>query len=63
MAFGFYDNHEPENEKLSEETIVALTEIMNIHKFSIDLNFLLELNKETNNKAQVVAKDSFTIPL
>jgi hypothetical protein len=58
-----YLKNEFENEKISEEFIVALTEIMNIHKFSIDLNFLLELNKETNNKAQVVAKDSFTIPL
>ncbi len=58
-----YLKNEPENEKLSEETIVALTEIMNIDGFSVDLNFLLELNKETNNKAQVVAKDSFTIPV
>ena len=58
-----YLKNEPENEKLSEETIVALTEIMDIDGFSVDLNFLLELNKETNNKAQVVAKDSFTIPV
>ena len=53
--------NEFENEKLSEATIVTLTEIMNIDGFSVDLNFLLELNKETNNKAQVVANDSFTI--
>jgi hypothetical protein len=58
-----YLKNEPENEKLSEETIVALTEIMNIYDFFVDLNFLLELNKETNNKTQVVAKDSFTIPV
>jgi hypothetical protein len=35
---------------------------MNIDGFSVDLNFLLELNKESNKKGQVVAKDSFTIP-
>jgi hypothetical protein len=58
-----YLKNEPENEKISEEIIVALTEIMNIDGFSVDLNFLLELNKKTNNKAQVVAKDSFTIPV
>jgi hypothetical protein len=58
-----YLKNEFENEKISEETIVALTEIMNIDGFSVDLNFLLELNKETNNKAQLVAKDSFTIPV
>ena len=58
-----YLKNEPDNEKISEEIIVALTEIMNIDGFSVDLNFLLELNKETNNKAQLVAKDSFTIPV
>jgi hypothetical protein len=58
-----YLKNEPENEKISEEIIVALTEIMNIDGFSVDLNFLLELNKETNKRAQVVAKDSFTIPV
>ena len=58
-----YLKNETENEKISEEIIVALTEIMNIDGFSVDLNFLLELNKETNNKAQLVAKDSFTIPV
>jgi hypothetical protein len=57
-----YLKNEPEYEKISEEIIVALTEIMNIDGFSVDLNFLLELNKESNKKGQVVAKDSFTIP-
>ncbi len=58
-----YLKNEPEYEKISEEIIVALTEIMNIDGFSVDLNFLLELNKESNKKGQVVAKDSFTIPV
>jgi hypothetical protein len=57
-----YLKNEPEYEKISEEIIIALTEIMNIDGFSVDLNFLLELNKESNKKGQVVAKDSFTIP-
>ena len=57
-----YLKNEPEYEKISEEIIVALTEIMNIDGFSVDLNFLFELNKESNKKGQVVAKDSFTIP-
>jgi hypothetical protein len=57
-----YLKNEPENEKISEEIIVALTEIMNIDGFSVDLHFLLELNKESNKKGQVVAKDRYTIP-
>ena len=54
--------NEFENEKISEETIENLITLMNKHNFSVDRNFLLELNKETNNGTQVVAKDRFTIP-
>ena len=52
-----------ENEKLSEETLENLINLMNRYDFFVDRNFLLELNKETNNRTQVVAKDRFTIPL
>ena len=54
--------NEFENEKISEQTIENLITLMNKHNFSVDRNFLLELNKETNNGTQVVAKDRFTIP-
>jgi len=57
-----YLKKEPENEKLSKETIENLINLMNRYDFFVDRNFLLELNKETNNGTQVVAKDSFTIP-
>lgn len=58
-----YLENEFENEKISEETIENLTNLMNRYDFFVDRNFLLELNKETNNGTQVVAKDRFTIPL
>lgn len=51
-----------ENEKISEETLENLINLMNRYDFFVDRNFLLELNKETNNRTKVVAKDSFTIP-
>jgi len=57
-----YLKNEPENKKLSEETIENLINLMNRYDFFVDRNFLLELNKETNNGTQVVAKDRFTIP-
>jgi hypothetical protein len=53
--------NEFENEKLSKETIENLINLMNRYDFFVDRNFLLELNKETNNGTQVVAKDSFMI--
>ena len=58
-----YLKKEPENEKISEETIENLINLMNRYDFFVDRNFLLELNKETNNRTKVVAKDRFTIPL
>ena len=57
-----YLKNEFDNEKLSKETIENLINLMNRYDFFVDRNFLLELNKETNNGTQVVAKDSFTIP-